>query len=181
MRFCFLWFVANYFSNAALQYTNVPSFTIISAMSGFFTLFIGVSVGVEMFTWVKLGALIISSKPHDIYLTCRIAGVSIVSLQDSEIKDESAEKGRIVLLGDAIALLGAAFYGCYTTLLKLRIHHESRVNMTLFFGFVGLYCLVFLWPFIIILSVLGVEPFELPPSKTATICIVVLPLSRKSY
>ena len=29
-------------------------------MSGFFTLFIGVSVGVEKFTWVKLGALVIS-------------------------------------------------------------------------------------------------------------------------
>jgi solute carrier family 35, member F5 len=60
MKFCFLWFLANYFSNAALQYTNVPSFTIISSMSGFFTLFIGVSVGVEKFTWVKLGALVIS-------------------------------------------------------------------------------------------------------------------------
>lgn len=60
MKFCFLWFLANYFSNAALQYTNVPSFTIISSMSGFFTLFIGVSVGVEKFTWVKLAALFIS-------------------------------------------------------------------------------------------------------------------------
>ena len=60
MNFCFLWFVANYFSNAALQYTNVPSFTIISSMSGFFTLFLGVCVGVEKFAWVKLGALIIS-------------------------------------------------------------------------------------------------------------------------
>ena len=60
MKFCCLWFLANYFSNGALQYTNVPSFTIISSMSGFFTLFIGVSVGVEKFTLVKLGALIIS-------------------------------------------------------------------------------------------------------------------------
>jgi hypothetical protein len=60
MRFCFLWFLANYFSNAALQYTNVPSFTIISSMSGFFTLYIGVSVGVENFTWLKLSALVIS-------------------------------------------------------------------------------------------------------------------------
>jgi len=60
IKFCFLWFVANYFSNAALQFTNVPSFTIISSMSGFFTLFIGVSVGVEKFTWVKLGALVLS-------------------------------------------------------------------------------------------------------------------------
>jgi solute carrier family 35, member F5 len=63
LKFCFLWFLANYFSNAALQFTNVPSFTIISSMSGFFTLFIGVSVGVEKFTWVKLGALVISSTP----------------------------------------------------------------------------------------------------------------------
>ena len=94
------------------------------------------------------------------------------------MEDESAEKGKMVLLGDAISLLGAAFYGCYTTLLKLRIHHESRVNMTLFFGFVGLYCLVFLWPFIIVLSVLGIEPFELPPSKATTICIIVLLPSR---
>ena len=60
LKFCLLWFLANYFSNAALQYTNVPSFTIISSMSGFFTLFIGVAVGVEKFTWVKLGALFVS-------------------------------------------------------------------------------------------------------------------------
>ena len=80
----------------------------------------------------------------------------------------------MLLLGDALSLLGAAFYGCYTTLLKLRLQHESRVDMTLFFGFVGLYCLIFFWPFIIILSVLGVEPFELPPSTTATLCILVI-------
>jgi hypothetical protein len=32
-------------------------------MSGFFTLFIGVAVGVENFTWIKLGALVISFRP----------------------------------------------------------------------------------------------------------------------
>jgi len=60
LKFCLLWFAANYCSNGALQYTNVSSFTIISSMSGFFTLFMGVSVGVERFTWLKLGALLIS-------------------------------------------------------------------------------------------------------------------------
>jgi solute carrier family 35 protein F5 len=79
----------------------------------------------------------------------------------------------MLLFGDFIALLAAGFYGCYTTLLKLRIHHESRVDMALFFGYVGLYCLIFLWPFIIVLSVLGIEPFELPPSKTVTFFIIV--------
>jgi solute carrier family 35, member F5 len=173
MKFCFLWFLANYFSNAALQFTNVPSFTIISSMSGFFTLFIGVSVGVEKFTWVKLGALVISSTPSFQVADGSISGVTIVSLQDSESASAATDKGKLLLFGDAIALLGAAFYGCYTTLLKLRIQHESRVDMTLFFGFVGLYCLIFLWPFIIILSVLGVEPFELPPSTAVTLLIIV--------
>lgn len=34
--FCFIWFFANYFSNIALSYTNVASFTIISSMSSEF-------------------------------------------------------------------------------------------------------------------------------------------------
>jgi len=104
-------------------------------------------------------------------------GVTVVSLRDADTAGASEAEGKILLLGDFIALLGAGFYGCYTTLLKLRIHHESRVDMTLFFGYVGLYCLIFLWPFIIILSVLGIEPFELPPSKTVTFFIIVYLLS----
>jgi hypothetical protein len=59
LKFCVLWFIANYFSNAALEYTDVSSFTIISSMSGFFTLLIGSVVGVEVFTWTKLSALVI--------------------------------------------------------------------------------------------------------------------------
>jgi solute carrier family 35, member F5 len=101
-------------------------------------------------------------------------GVTIVSLQDSEAVSASSTKGQLLLLGDFIALLGAAFYGCYTTLLKLGIQHESRVDMTLFFGFVGLYCLIFLWPFHIVFSLLGIEPLELPPTSSVTYCILVL-------
>lgn len=100
-----------------------------------------------------------------------------MSLQDADTANVSIAEGKLLLLGDFIALLGAGFYGCYTTLLKLRIHHESRVDMTLFFGYVGLYCLIFLWPFIIVLSILGIEPFELPPSKTVTFFIIVSILS----
>ena len=96
-----------------------------------------------------------------------------MSLQDSDAANIGQKKGSMLLLGDVIALLGAAFYGCYTTLVKLRIHHESRVDMPLFFGFVGLFCLIFLWPLIIILSAIGIEPFELPPSDAVTICVLV--------
>lgn len=106
-------------------------------------------------------------------LMSRVSGVTIVSLKDSEQENAEENPGRLFLLGDFVALLGAGFYGCYTTLLKLRLQHESRVDMTLFFGFVGLYCLVFLWPFIFILSALGIEPFELPPSAAVTYCVIV--------
>lgn len=109
--------------------------------------------------------------------------MTIVSLQDSETTSAPSAKSNLLLLGDFIALLGAGFYGCYTTLLKLRIQHESRVDMTLFFGFVGLYCLIFLWPFNIVLAILKIEPLELPPSKSATYCLLVSrsPLNRINF
>jgi len=34
LRFCFLWFVANWTVNAALAYTSVSSATVLSSMSG---------------------------------------------------------------------------------------------------------------------------------------------------
>lgn len=175
MKFFFLWFLANYFSNAALQYTNVASFTILSSMSGFFTLFLGACTHVETFTWLKLAALFISFHlDFEQTLIFRISGVVLVSIQDSDQITRAASHGNLALLGDFIALLGAALYSCYTTLLKLRIHHENRVDMPLFLGFVGIYCLITLFPFIFILSILGIEPFEWPQSSSLTFCILVM-------
>ena len=99
--------------------------------------------------------------------------MTIVALQDSESTNSLSTDGQTVLFGDFIALLGAGFYGCYTTLLKLRIQHESRVDMTLFLGFVGLYCLIFLWPFNIALSATGMETLEPPPSRAVAVCVLV--------
>ena len=66
------------------------------------------------------------------------------------------------ILGDFLALLSAAFYAFYVILLKVRIRQESRINMQLFFGLVGLFNLLFLWPLGLILHYTGAEPFELP-------------------
>lgn len=52
--FCFLWFFANYTTNASLAYTNVASSTIISSMSGLFTLGIGALFGVEKLSILKI-------------------------------------------------------------------------------------------------------------------------------
>lgn len=69
--------------------------------------------------------------------------------------------------GDALALLSALFYALYVILLKVRVKEESRIDMQLFFGFVGLFNIMMLWPFVLILHFAGVETLGLPPTKAA--------------
>ena len=80
------------------------------------------------------------------------------------------------IVGDILALLGALFYALYVTLLKVRIRSESRIDMQLFFGFVGLFNILATWPIGVILHVVGIEKFELP-SKTSTIIALVINVS----
>jgi solute carrier family 35 protein F5 len=60
--------------------------------------------------------------------------------------------------------------------MKKRVQNEDRVNMPLFFGLVGLFNVILLWPGFIILHFTGVETFELPPTgKIWTIIVVIIP------
>jgi solute carrier family 35 protein F5 len=94
-----------------------------------------------------------------------------VSYSDQHDANESAIP--TALIGDMLALCGAVFYGCYTTLLKLRIGDESRIDMPLFFGFVGVFNLLFMWPFFIILHFTGLENFELPFSPSLWVMVLL--------
>lgn len=78
-------------------------------------------------------------------------------------------------LGDAMAIFSAILYGAYAVLMKKRIGNEERINMPLFFGLVGLFNVVFLWPGFIILHFLGSEPFELPPTGRIWAVVLVSP------
>lgn len=66
------------------------------------------------------------------------------------------------ILGDTLALISALFYALYVILLKVRIRSESRVDMQLFFGFVGLFSVLLCWPVGLVLHLTGGEIFELP-------------------
>jgi solute carrier family 35 protein F5 len=108
------------------------------------------------------------------------AGVILVSLSDSEDtppvgattsctnigspSTSSSPDWTALYLGDCLALLSALFYAVYVILLKVRIRSESRIDMQLFFGFVGLFNIVACWPIGVILHYTGVERFELPTS-----------------
>ncbi|KNE57081.1 hypothetical protein AMAG_02835 [Allomyces macrogynus ATCC 38327] len=145
-QFCWLWFVANYTSNMALGYTNVASVTILSSMSGPLTLILAPWFGADSFTLVKVVAVAVS-----------FGGVVCVGLSDS-----SSGTGTNPFLGDLLALLGAVFYAFYITFMKRKVGHESRINMRLFFGLVGVFNAVLLLPLLALASFAGLETFEMP-------------------
>lgn len=160
LEFCMLWFAANYFSVACLQYTAVASATILTSTSSIWTLLFGSLVKVEKFTAKKLIGV----------LAC-MAGIILISSVDvsgdnDENRGEFPHKSqRQIAIGDVLALISAIFYGVYITLMKKRVGDESRVNMPLFFGLVGLFNLVLLWPGFIILHFAHVERLSLPTTS----------------
>jgi len=173
IAFYLIWFIANWTLNASLGYTSVASTTVLSSMSGFFTLGIGWFSSVETITLLKI-----------ITVCTSFFGVVLVSLSDSisssptdlATRSPSAHAmttGAGAALGDFLALASALFYALYVILLKVRIKSESRIDMQLFFGFVGLVNVVACWPIGLLLHVTGLEVFELPPSRKAWQAILI--------
>lgn len=113
-------------------------------------------------------------------------GVIFVSISDtSETRTENLVPRAMInaspsltspsrpLLGDSLALLSAVFYALYVILLKVRIKSESRIDMQLFFGFVGLFNIIGCWPIAVILHYTGLEPFSLPHGRKAIMAILM--------
>jgi solute carrier family 35, member F5 len=100
----------------------------------------------------------------------------LVSLSDSSKGQENPNDSSShpnALLGDLLALVSAVFYALYVTLLKARIREESRIDMKLFFGFVGLYNILLSWILGLMLHVLGIEKFQIPSGRNILLGIAV--------
>ena len=170
LEFCLLWFGANYLVAACLEYTSVASSTILTSTSSIWTLIFGALVRVEHFSYKKLIGVLAS-----------LAGIILISTVDLSRKDNDQNRGKFphksqgeIAVGDAMAFGSAIMYGLYTVVMKKRIGNEDRVNMPLFFGLVGLFNVIFLWPGFLILHFTGVERFAFPPTgKIWTIVLVV--------
>ncbi|KAI5806983.1 thiamine-repressible mitochondrial transport protein THI74 [Geopyxis carbonaria] len=162
-EFCLLWFIANYFSSYCLAFTTVSSATVLQSTSGMFTLLIGAALRVERFTFTKLLSVVAS-----------LIGISLVSTADlSPAPMMSGNTPLEIIVGDGMALFSALAYGTYITLLKSRVGSESRVDMQLFFGFVGLFNVLCLWPGLIILHYTGTETFEMPGDRRVWAIVLV--------
>ena len=172
LEFCGLWFAANYFVAACLEYTTVASSTILTSTSSIFTLVFGAFIAVEQFTIKKLIGVLAS-----------LAGVVLISSVD--ISGESDENRgsfphkspKQIAIGDALALASAVLYGFYTVMMKKRIRTEDRVNMPVFFGFVGAFNIILLWPGFFVLHFTGVETFEIPPTRRIWAIVLVSHIS----
>jgi len=154
LLFCPIYFVANYTFNGSLGLTSVSSGTILSCTSSFFTLMFGAILRTEEFTTGKLISIIIC-----------IGGVILVSYRDDS-------KGTNPIIGDTLSIASAITYGVYTTYIRKQFPNEQVVSMPMFFGFVGIICLVSGIPIIVIYHYTKVEVFVFP-SKALWINLLI--------
>ena len=172
LEFSMLWFSANYFASACLEYTSVGSVTILTSTSSIWTLIFCAITKVEGFTMRKLVGVLAS-----------LVGVVLISSVDlSGANDDNRgsfphKTTAQIAIGDAMAFFSAIIYGVYVTVMKRRVGNEERVNMPLFFGLVGLFNVLFLWPGFFILHFTGIEPFEVPPTASVWTIIAVSAMS----
>ena len=152
LEFSMLWFAANYFASACLEYTSVGSVTILTSTSSIWTLIFCALTRVEGFTVRKLVGVLAS-----------LVGVVLISSVDlSGANDDNRgtfphKSTAQIAIGDAMAFFSAIIYGVYVTVMKRRVGNEERVNMPLFFGLVGLFNVFLLWPGFFILHYTGIE------------------------
>ncbi|XP_006636420.1 solute carrier family 35 member F5 [Lepisosteus oculatus] len=156
--FCFVWFLANFSYQEALSDTQVAIVNILSSTSGLFTLILAAvfpSNSSDRFTLSKLLAVILS-----------MGGVALVSLSGSDSSDGKDT------IGSLWSLVGAVLYAVYIVMIKRKVDREDKLDIPMFFGFVGLFNLLLIWPGFFLLHYTGFEVFELP-SKLVWMYIII--------
>ncbi|GFO38600.1 solute carrier family 35 member f5-like [Plakobranchus ocellatus] len=149
--FCILWFFANYTYQIGLEKTEPAVVNILSSTSGLFTLVCAAvfpSGPTDKFTLSKLVAVLIS-----------LGGIVMVCKSDMKLE------GGLVPVGAIWALVSAALYSFYLVLIKRKVENEDKMDIPMFFGFVGMFCMVLLWPGFVILNASGEESFQWPTRR----------------
>ena len=108
-----------------------------------------------------------------------LAGIILISSIDVSA-DQDKNRGSFphkshkqIAIGDVLAFASAVMYGIYTTVMKKKIGDESRADMLMFFGFVGLFNIITLLPGFFVLHFTGIETFELPPTRRILVIVMV--------
>ena len=151
--FCPLWFLANVLFNYSLSRTSVASNTILSSTSTVWAMF---------FSRVLLGEHVTPRKV--LALALSFGGAAMVGFGDTGGSGGSSKSS---LEGNILAGVSAMFYAAYTTVLRHNLPDERRYPIGMCFAFVGVFNALLLWPGMLALSYLGVEPFQWPSATVA--------------
>lgn len=149
LLFCILWFIANYLFQLALEPDETALVTLLSSTSSLFTLVLAAlfpSATGDRLTLSKAVAVLAS-----------VGGVVMVTVAD--VTDARMSRGIV------LALLSAVCYAAYLVLVKHKSAVDQRINIPLFFGFVGLWNLLLLWPVFFVFNFTQIEVFELPNQR----------------
>lgn len=149
LMFCVLWFIANYTYQLALEPGETAMVTLLSTTSSFFTMLLAAcwpSASGDSLTFSKFIAVIMS-----------IAGTTCTVM--SELNEPQMAKGIILVI------MSAFFYATYLVLVKRKNDTEERIDLPLFFGFVGICNIFLMWPFFFVLNFSRIETFELPNQR----------------
>ncbi|XP_067928065.1 solute carrier family 35 member F5-like [Watersipora subatra] len=144
--FCGLWFLANFSYQEALLQTEAGVVNILSSLSGLFTLILAAiwsSGPADKFTLSKLFAVLFSA-----------GGTVMICLSDMSLEP--------VPIGAIWSVVGSLAYALYLVTLKRKVPDEGKLDIPMFFGFVGLFNMLLLWPGLLILHFTQLETFILP-------------------
>ncbi|KAE8692153.1 Kinase superfamily protein [Hibiscus syriacus] len=155
---CPFWFLAQLAFNLSLKYTTVTSNTVLSSASSIFTFLVSLAFLGEKFSWIKLVSV----------LLC-MTGTIIVSLGDSHNNKNLRIIASNPVLGDVLALVSAALYAVYVTLIRKKLpdneEKSGRASMAQFLGFLGLFNVLLFLPFALILHFTKLESVNMLSRK----------------
>ena len=105
------------------------------------------------------------------------AGIVVVTVTDAKDDNPATSAGATgsydeAELGDLLSLGSAVSYAVYTVTLKKVVKSESRINMMLFFGLLGVVNAVAVVPILGMAHLTGVEAFEWPSRQTLVLLTV---------
>lgn len=185
-----IWFAANLSFHVGLQYSEAGMVNVLSSTTPLFTLLlciifpsgsstdsISLTKLLGVLVFIASVALISSSEPINHSLQSITTFTSISSTTTTNSPDTG--HGRFHFLSDSAmplgsiwSLVGAFFYAVYIVLMRFNVVHDAMLNFPMFFGFIGLFSLILMWPIILLLNFTQLEIFDWP-SKEQWLLILV--------